>query len=390
MVQDGAVTLFRLRGTPIRAHWTLLLTIPYLTMVVSVDFASVSGMAGIEAVDLRLPSLAWGLLLGLGLVASITLHELAHATVARRYGGRVNAITLTPVGGATQVRRLTRVPRTEVIVAAVGPLASLAVGGALFAASVWRSAPSDLRMAAFHLGAMNLALGAFNLVPALPMDAGRIVHVALAQNVGADRATRISAHLGRACAVALVIGGLVSSKILLILVGAYVYYGARSELALETMRGVLAELHAIDLLPPHGPAPTIAEDQRLDAIIARMHALDRLDLVVLDLLHLPIGVIDVHDLATLDPDERWSVTAGALARRHRMNHVAVSADTAANDALDVAEVARADYMIVVDAHAAPADSILGLIAAADLDRGVRQKMLSRPLDDAQRLRELAS
>lgn len=88
MFQHGSLRLFSVRGVPIRAHWTLLLILPYLALVLSVQFRSVASLAGVEDAHLLLPPLIWGAVLALGLFASITLHELAHTIAAIRFGGR--------------------------------------------------------------------------------------------------------------------------------------------------------------------------------------------------------------------------------------------------------------------------------------------------------------
>ncbi len=84
MFQDGSLTLFRIRGVPIRVHWTLLLVLPYLALVLSMGFRAVAELAGVPREQLALPPLIWGVVLAVGLFASILLHELAHSLVAIR------------------------------------------------------------------------------------------------------------------------------------------------------------------------------------------------------------------------------------------------------------------------------------------------------------------
>jgi Zn-dependent protease len=237
MFQDGSLTLFRIRAIPVRAHWTLLLAVPYLALVLSIQFRAVAELAGVPHEQLALPPLIWGLVLALGLFASITLHELAHSFVAIRFGGRVRSITLMLVGGVSQLARIPDRPYHEGLMAAVGPIVSLVLGALLYlaytASATW---PPDLQMALFYLAGMNLTLGVFNLIPAFPMDGGRLLRAALATKLSRSRATQIAAAIGKVCAVALGLLGLWSSNLLLILIAVFVYAGAHAEVERERIR----------------------------------------------------------------------------------------------------------------------------------------------------------
>jgi Zn-dependent protease len=240
MFRHGAVTLFHIRGVPIRAHWTLLLILPYLAVVLSREIRSVANLAGVTLEHLALPPLVWGPLLALGLFASVTLHELAHSFAAIRFGGRVRAITLMLLGGVSQLARAPSRPLHEVVMAALGPVTSFALGALLYAAYAGSGGwPADVQMGLFYLAVMNLALGAFNLIPAFPMDGGRMLRGLLAMQLGGERATQVAAAVGRACAIPLGVLGLWSGNLMLVLIAVFVYTGAQSELAQERVRGAL-------------------------------------------------------------------------------------------------------------------------------------------------------
>jgi Zn-dependent protease len=184
MFKAGSLTLFRVRGVPIRAHWTLLLIVPYLAIALSLQFRSIAELAGVPDQGLVMPPLLWGIVLALALFASITLHELAHSVVALRFGGSVRSITLMLVGGVSQMSQIPRRPSQEALMAAVGPATSLGLGGLLYVAyAASRGARPDVQMALFDLAAMNLTLGLFNLLPAFPMDGGRVLRAVLASRM---------------------------------------------------------------------------------------------------------------------------------------------------------------------------------------------------------------
>jgi Zn-dependent protease/predicted transcriptional regulator len=149
----------------------------------------------------------------LGLFAALTLHEIAHARVARHYGLRTGAITLFLFGGVAELRDEPQSPAAEFRIAAAGPAASLALA-ALFAAvgagARAGGASEGLVALADYLAGINLVLAFFNLLPAFPLDGGRILRAALWRGSGdLLSATRRASEVGRAAGYALVALGLV-------------------------------------------------------------------------------------------------------------------------------------------------------------------------------------
>ena len=206
-------------GVPIRVHWSfslLLLLVAYNT----------SGQPS--------AALWWTLLWVVALFASVTVHELAHCAVARRRGLAVKNIILLPIGGVSQIASLGASPRTERDVAIAGPLASvgLGLGFALIAlvtgAHLWP--PALLTGSWFsRLAWLNLLLAAFNLLPALPMDGGRVFRAVLAQHVDARRATSIAATVAQLVGVAMIAFGLFVGDWWLLIIGGFVMIGAQAE-----------------------------------------------------------------------------------------------------------------------------------------------------------------
>src|SRR5262245_40479146 len=113
MFQRGSVTLFRVRGVPIRAHWTLLLIVPYLAFALSARFGALAERAGVSTGAVVLPPVVWGVVLALALFASVAVHELAHVWVAKRHGARVQGVTLMLLGGVSHVSRMPPRPSAE-------------------------------------------------------------------------------------------------------------------------------------------------------------------------------------------------------------------------------------------------------------------------------------
>ena len=207
-------------GIPIRLHLTLVLLLPLLVM----DFG-----------------LALGLVYGTALLASIVLHELGHSVVAIRKGCRVREILLLPIGGAAQMESMPRRPWDEFLMAVAGPAVSLALFAVLFFGGAWLPLPGDGPFfgipplnAVQELGILNGGLAVFNLLPAFPMDGGRVLRALLAQRWGRLKATRVAARVGRLIALLMIATSgynLIYHHCfsMLLVVGIFVYWAAGAE-----------------------------------------------------------------------------------------------------------------------------------------------------------------
>ncbi len=236
-----SLTIFSVRGIPIRLHWSLLVLLPFLVQAGAYWFLTFARRAGIARGEIGLPPLAWGFILALGLFVSIVLHELAHALVGRQSGAKIRSITLMMLGGVTRMETETR-PEREAWMALVGPLTSLAIAAIAYAVYRFVPLPGGAPAAVAAFAGMNLLLGCFNLLPAFPMDGGRVLRGLLARRLGRRRATRIAAKVGRGMAILFGIYGIVTFNLILILVAVFVYGGASAE---EQHREVHDRLHGI-------------------------------------------------------------------------------------------------------------------------------------------------
>jgi Zn-dependent protease len=155
---------------------------------------------------------------------SVLLHEVGHALVARRYGIETRVIVLHPLGGVAVLNDRPKSPREELWIAFAGPMVSLALAGVGFAAF----ALTDLIFFE-HLAWPNLLIGAFNLVPAFPLDGGRMLRAGLEIRVGPRRATRWAAMLGRVLATGLFVTGLVLAQPMMAVVAAFIFLAGTAE-----------------------------------------------------------------------------------------------------------------------------------------------------------------
>ena len=186
--------------------------------------ARVSFLVMLAAVLLFMGGLS-GIFVVLLAFASIVLHELGHALVARRLGVGVSGIELHFFGGLAKLTSQPASSRDEILIAAAGPAVSLALSGLGFLLSL----ATGWSVFAL-LGAVNLVIGVFNLIPALPMDGGRILRAILAQRLGFGKATVLAVKISRAVSIAFAVVGLAFFHVQLLLLAGVLWVMASAEL----------------------------------------------------------------------------------------------------------------------------------------------------------------
>ncbi len=218
-------------GIPVRIHVTFVLLIAW------VFWMGLSGGGGVARA-------AQGVGFILAAFACVVLHEFGHALTGRRYGVVTRDITLLPIGGVARLDRIPRHPKQEVAIALAGPLVNVVIAGALFLYMNLSPEVYDFSQPALFersfvawLFAFNIFVTVFNLIPAFPMDGGRVLRALLAMRLDYVRATRIAANLGQAIALAFAVVGIFRNP-MLILIALFVYIGAEQESAFVQMRSV--------------------------------------------------------------------------------------------------------------------------------------------------------
>ncbi len=267
MGERGSVTILHVRGLPIRLHATLLLILPYFAWVISRTAPALADLAGIRFDTLIIPPLAFGVLLSVALFASVLLHELFHVFVGIRGGGTFRGVTLMLIGGVSEVETLPPKPAAEAAMAVAGPIGSVLLALSCFA--VYLIAPiDDVRFAFFYLAQVNLALAVFNLLPAFPMDGGRILRAVLALFVKRVTATRVAAGIGQLVAVLFLVAGFASGNFMLGIIAVVVFFGARAELRMTREAAAFDGLTVADAML--GQPPVVEAEEPLDSAIDRM------------------------------------------------------------------------------------------------------------------------
>lgn len=182
----------------------------------------------------------------LALFACVVLHELGHALTARSYGIRTLRITLLPIGGVASMERMPDDPKQEIVVALAGPAVNLLIAFGLWLWLVVSNALVTVDQLSItggpfaeRLMLINIVLAVFNLVPAFPMDGGRVLRAVLAMRMSHNRATQVAAKVGQGLALWLGLLGLLYNPFLII-IALFVWIGAAAEAAMEQVKSTLA------------------------------------------------------------------------------------------------------------------------------------------------------
>jgi len=364
MFQRGALTILRVRGVPIRLHFSVLLLVPFLAYALAAQTALVAEAAELPADRLGMPGWAWGLLAAAGLLVCITVHELAHSLVAIHYGGRVDSIVLMALGGVSQVSQMPRAPRHELVMAAAGPATSLLL--AFFCAlgyAATRASPG-VAFGFFILAYLNLVLGIFNLLPAFPMDGGRVLRAALAWRWGKARATRIAATVGKAMALLFGLFGLLGGGIWLVLIGFFVWAGASQEKLHAEVQSALANTRVGEV---NNTVPAVSAEASVEEARLAMRDAGATSAVVVE-DGATIGVIRSSEVLAVPVFERERERV----RDHMLRTVAVQQNEELGDSFD--RVLRDGEVPVVD----EAGHALGVVRAADVIRKLRERGFHLP------------
>ena len=231
----------RLFGSELKVHVTFFILLAWIGL--SAYFAAGIG----AALD--------NMIFVVALFACVVAHEFGHALMARRYGIRTPDITLLPIGGLARLDRMPEKPAAEIAVALAGPAVNLVIWGVLtvvFGAKAWLDVSSGDQAAGVtaldQLAMVNLYLMAFNLLPAFPMDGGRVLRALLASQMGRVRGTAVAARIGQIMAVFFGFVGLSIGAPILVLIAAFVFFAANAESADATLSGIAGPRTAGDAM----------------------------------------------------------------------------------------------------------------------------------------------
>ncbi len=250
----GAFQIARLFGIPVQLHWTfglMLVGIAYFSYSRGLDW---SGTAQVT-------------LFFVALFVCVVFHEFGHALTARRFGVHTRDIILSPIGGVARLDRLPDTPFQEFLVAVAGPVVNIGIALGVLPyillqpqtrqqlynvfdpnSNVFFINLSFLDYFLFGIFLLNITLAGFNLLPAFPMDGGRVLRALLSLRLGRIRATRLATYIGQAMAVLFILWGIIDGNLLIPFIGLFVFITAAGENRMVQMDGILEQHQVKDIV----------------------------------------------------------------------------------------------------------------------------------------------
>jgi len=370
---------FTIFGIPVDLDISFLLVLPLLAWIIG---SQIEAFVQAFAVEIDPTPLTQGFMpylvgffAALGLFGSILLHELGHSLVGRLFRLRIRRITLWLLGGMAQFERIPRNRGTEAVMAVAGPLTSILVG--VVAAASLEFLPVDRpawRFTFTYLMYMNLILAGFNLLPALPLDGGRVLRSLLALRMPYLRATQISASLSRFIALVMGLLGLLVVNVWLILLAFFIYMAVGGEAQYATVSTTLRGIRVADVMTRN--VHTVPEEMTVAELVQKMFAERYLAYPVVDRQGELVGFVTIQEVREA---RRHAADDSSLLVRDIMNPKVerVHYTQSALDAFHRILRTEAGRLVVVDDF----DRLVGIVSKTDLLRAIQVRMLDKETAD---------
>lgn len=295
-----SVPILRIAGIQLRIHVTFLLLIAWLAF-------TYYGSG-------RSPEAAFWAVLILLLFVCVVLHEFGHALMAKAFGINTPDITLLPIGGVARLERMPEEPAQELAIAAAGPMVNVIIALGAFAGGARFHYPPALQHG-FISGILtiNVVLFLFNLLPAFPMDGGRVLRALLAIRIPYARATQVAANVGQGFAFVFGFCGLLTTNPFLVFIAFFVYIGASQEAALAQMRDVSRRFPVSSAMVRE--FRTLGENATLEEAVDALLATSQHDFPVMDGNGSVAGLLTRHDLIAALRKNDPALRVGHVMRR---------------------------------------------------------------------------
>ena len=326
-----------------------------------------------------------GLAFAVLLTLSLLFHEASHALVAQRFGLGVESITLHFIGGVTAIEGEPRTPRQEALVSGVGPVSSLALGGAALALTVATPDEGVLHLAVSTLAWWNLVIGVLNLLPGIPLDGGRVLRAAV-WKLGGDphRGTVVAGWAGRGIALltlffpallqAVGFRAAVTDWVFALIIGWFLWTAASAAIESGRLRARLPSLQARRLARR---TLTVPEDVPVAEAVRRARDVAAGSIVTVDLQGRPVGLVNETAVAATPEDRRPWVTVGAVSRTLQPG-LTLPADASGEDLVRAMQHAPSSEYLLVE----PDGSVYGVLVTQDVDAAFNAGLGAAPRSGA--------
>jgi Zn-dependent protease/CBS domain-containing protein len=360
-------TVGRLFGIPLKLDLTFLLILPVFAWLIgsqigdSVTALNALPVADVAAEPLQEGATPWilGSVTAIGLFVGVVLHELGHSLVAMRFGFPIDSITLWLFGGIAHLTDQPEDWKQELAIAIAGPVVSIAVGIASYAAFV--AVPEGIPTVRFvfgYLALLNIVLAAFNLLPGFPMDGGRVLRALLARNRPFADATRTAAEVGKMFAILLGLFGIFQFNLILIGIAFFIYIGATSEAQQTVMNAAFENVRVRDVMTSGDDLHVVSPDATIAELFERMFSERHTGYPVVENGDL-VGMITLEDARDVPQVERDAYTVRDVMTTDLKT---IPADDDAMSAFEKLQEHGIGRLLVIDADG----ELTGLISRTDL------------------------
>jgi len=376
-----SIQIGSIRGIPIKLHLTFLIILLLVIWLFATNDFRIETLGVILGFGSM--NISTGLKYLLGAIASVLFfstllfHELSHSVVAQRYGVNIRSITLFVIGGVAQMEEIPREPRKEARISAAGPAFSLGIGIISFAiyylfgpVSPAETEATFRNVTLIVIGIIafyNILLGLFNLIPAFPMDGGRLLRAGFATRMPYIDATRRAVAVGKSFAFAMGLFGLLTlaaGGLWLLLIALFIYFGGSEEEKATVVSVTLEGLKARDLMTRVPNVIYVPPDWTLDQLIDVMFKTKHMGYPVQESLDSPVlGVVTFSDVQKVPASERATTRVEDVMKREI---ISIQQDADAFDALKLMSLHNLGRLIVMED-----EQMQGIVSRTDLVRAIK-------------------
>lgn len=359
---NTSIQLGKIMGIPIKLHITFLLILPVFGWIFA-NSAPRFGFNDVEPLSLRY---ALGMATALLLFTCVLLHELGHSYVAKKHGTNIQSITLFLFGGVASMEEIPRDPKIEFKMALAGPSVSLLIGSILIIVyELFKTGGPYLRLV-WLLGYINIILFIFNLIPAFPMDGGRVLRAWLAGRMSYIRATRTAAGIGKMFAIFMGIFGFLSAMqggggLWFILIAFFIYIGASEEEKSTEISVILEGVKIKDIMSKE--VKTVTSGMSVEELVDIMFKFKHMGYPVVDDTEVK-GIVTFTDVQKVPKEERNNVTLSQIMTKKL---ISLHEDDDAVSALKLMTINDIGRIIIINRD----KKMVGIVTRTDLLRSVQ-------------------
>jgi Zn-dependent protease/predicted transcriptional regulator len=366
---NTSIQIGKIMGIPIKLHITFLLILPVFAYFFDVNPAPF----GFNDVQLSIIRYALSLSAAISLFICVLLHELGHSAVAKKHGSNIQSITLFLFGGVSAMEEIPRDPKIELKMALAGPGVSFLIGMWLGLIYILTK-PADLSYIAYLfldisnnpylrliwlIGYINIILGIFNLLPAFPMDGGRVLRAWLAERMSYIKATRTAAGVGKMFAIIMGIFGLFAS-LWFILIAFFIYIGASEEEKSTEVTVVLEGVKIKDIMSKN--VTSVTSGMSVEELVDLMFRFKHMGYPVLDDTEVK-GIVTFTDVQKVPREERKKVRVSEIMTKEL---ITLREDDDAVNAIKLMTVNNIGRIVITKEK-----QIVGIVSRTDILRSVQ-------------------